>query len=147
MRVYLDNCCYNRPFDPQNQTRIQIETMAKLAVQFLMATGRVEFVWSDILDYEVSFNPSIKRRTAILRWRPLAFVNVALTDAVLERTEEFKQIGIKAKDAMHLASAEAAECDWLLTTDDGFIPKAQGQTFVRVASPIDFIRENQDEDV
>jgi len=40
MRVYLDNCCYNRPFDPQNQTRIQIETLAKLAVQFLMATLR-----------------------------------------------------------------------------------------------------------
>ena len=147
MRVYLDNCCYNRPFDPQNQTRIQIETLAKLAVQFLMATGRIEFVWSDILDYEVSFNPSIKRRTAILRWRSLSGENVALADSVLERAEALEKVGIKMKDAMHLASAEEAGCDWLLTTDDGFVRKSHGRSSVRVASPIDFIRENRDENV
>ena len=33
MRVYLDNCCYNRPFDPQEQLRIRLETEAKLEVQ------------------------------------------------------------------------------------------------------------------
>ncbi len=26
MRVYLDNCCYNRPFDDQTQLRIRLET-------------------------------------------------------------------------------------------------------------------------
>ena len=147
MRIYLDNCCYNRPFDPQGQTRIQLETMAKLAVQFLMASGKVEFVWSDILDYEVSFNPSLKRRTTILRWRSLACAKVGLTEEAQARAEDFESVGIKTKDALHLASAEASECDWLLTTDDGFIRKAQGRTTVRVASPIDFIRENRNEDV
>ena len=58
MRVYLDNCSYNRPFDPSGQTRIQVETICKLAVQFLMATRKVEYVWSEMLDYEVSRNPS-----------------------------------------------------------------------------------------
>ena len=29
MRVYLDNCCYNRPFDPQSDLRIHVETVAK----------------------------------------------------------------------------------------------------------------------
>ena len=43
MRVYLDNCCYNRPFDPSVQTRVQVETICKLAVQFMMATP-VEFI-------------------------------------------------------------------------------------------------------
>ena len=33
MRVYRDNCCYNRPFDPQEQLRIRLETEAKLEVQ------------------------------------------------------------------------------------------------------------------
>lgn len=36
MRVYLDNCCYNRPFDPQEQTKIRVETECKLPVQALM---------------------------------------------------------------------------------------------------------------
>ena len=36
MRVYLDNCCYNRPFGDQGQVRIRLETEAKLRVQALM---------------------------------------------------------------------------------------------------------------
>lgn len=30
MKIYLDNCCYNRPYDDQSQVRIQLETQAKL---------------------------------------------------------------------------------------------------------------------
>ena len=44
MRIYLDNCCYNRPFDEQDDVRVRLETMAKLTVQFMMATGVVEYV-------------------------------------------------------------------------------------------------------
>ena len=33
MRVYLDNCCYNRPFDDQSQLRIKLEALAKMQVQ------------------------------------------------------------------------------------------------------------------
>ena len=36
MSVYLDNCCYNRPFDDQNQLKIAIESAAKLAIQAKM---------------------------------------------------------------------------------------------------------------
>lgn len=147
MRIYLDNCCYNRPFDPQGQVRIQVETISKLAVQFLMASHRVEYVWSAILDYEVSCNPSLKRRTAILRWRKHASEQVELTNTVYARAVEVQRHGIKNKDAMHLASAELSHCDWLLTTDDAFAKKAKGLTAVRVASPVEFIMENRNEDV
>lgn len=37
MRIYLDNCCYNRPFDDQAQLCVCLETVAKLAVQLMMA--------------------------------------------------------------------------------------------------------------
>ena len=30
LKVYLDNCCYNRPYDDQSQLRISLETQAKL---------------------------------------------------------------------------------------------------------------------
>lgn len=30
MRVYLDNCMFNRPFDDQGHIRIRLETEAKL---------------------------------------------------------------------------------------------------------------------
>ena len=53
MRVYLDNCCYNRPFDEQTQLKVLLETEAKLRVQSLMRNGDVEYVWSGVLDYEI----------------------------------------------------------------------------------------------
>jgi len=28
----MDNCCFNRPFDDQTQTRVRLETEAKLEI-------------------------------------------------------------------------------------------------------------------
>ncbi len=57
MRVYLDNCCYNRPFDDQGQMRIRLETEAKLRVQALMRTGEIEYVSRDYTKWrESQFN-------------------------------------------------------------------------------------------
>ena len=33
MRVYLDNCCFNRPFDYPSSLVVRMETEAKLQVQ------------------------------------------------------------------------------------------------------------------
>lgn len=33
MRVYLDNCCFNRPFDDQSQARVRLEAEARLEIQ------------------------------------------------------------------------------------------------------------------
>ena len=49
MRVYLDNCCYNRPFDEQVQLRVRLETEAKMEIQSQMRLGVVEYVWSEML--------------------------------------------------------------------------------------------------
>ena len=66
MRVYLDNCCYNRPFDEQTQLKVRLETEAKLRVQAMMRNGEVEYVWSDMLSQEVLDNPFPPRREKIL---------------------------------------------------------------------------------
>jgi len=63
MRVYLDNCCYNRPFDPQTDLRIHLETVAKVRVQTLMKSGAVEYVWSDALDLNWVRVQTFKSRT------------------------------------------------------------------------------------
>ena len=33
MKIYLDNCCYNRPFDDQTALKVHLEAIAKLAIQ------------------------------------------------------------------------------------------------------------------
>jgi len=32
-KLYLDNCCFNRPFDDQSQMLVRLETEAKLFIQ------------------------------------------------------------------------------------------------------------------
>ena len=46
MRVYLDNCCFNRPFDSQAQARVRLETEAKLRIQERVVAGEIELAWS-----------------------------------------------------------------------------------------------------
>ena len=44
MRVYLDDCALNRPFDSQEYLRIRLETEAKLAIQQGIRDGKFELV-------------------------------------------------------------------------------------------------------
>ena len=144
MRIYLDNCCYNRPFDPQTDLRISLETAAKLRVQDLMRSGVVEYVWSEVLDYELSKSPNYQEPDMIGPWRTDAVENVAVDDAVIDRGEEIERMGINAMDALHLASAETAGCDWFLTTDKGILKKLRLLGAMRVANPIDFVMEDSE---
>ena len=47
--LYLDNCCFNRPFDDQEQPKIRIETEAKLFLQEKVRAGEIDLVWSFML--------------------------------------------------------------------------------------------------
>lgn len=65
MKIYLDNCCYNRPYDDQKQIKIFIETQAKLYIQKLIADGAVDLVYSYMSRYENAQNPYEIRRKSI----------------------------------------------------------------------------------
>ena len=139
MRVYLDNCCYNRPFDDQRILTTALETFAKLQIQALMRTGVVEYVWSDSLCHEVQNNPFTRRYRSIIAWLDGATEYVETTEEVVERARELESIGIKKMDALHIASAEIADCDWFFTTDKGILKKINMSGSMRVANPVEFI--------
>ena len=139
MRVYLDNCCYNRPFDNQRDLMTALETFAKLQIQALMRTGALEYVWSDSLCHEVVRNPFPKRYQSIVSWFDGASVYIETTDDVVERAREFTDIGVKKMDALHLASAAKAGCDWFFTTDKGILTKVRNVGSMRVANPVEFV--------
>ena len=138
MRVYLDNCCYNRPFDEQAQLRVVLETLAKLNIQQQMRDGVLEYAWSSVLDFEISKSRFLDRSLQIMPWAKGAVINVQIDDAIRFRAKEFENNGLKAMDALHVACAEAAECDWFFTTDRGILKKARNLTSMRVANPVEF---------
>ncbi len=143
MRVYLDNCCYNRPFDDQDQLSVRLETEAKLYIQRLMRLGVVEYVWSDELVGEAQKCPFSDRQEKILPWGEHAAVFVEITNQIEQSAAQIMAHGIKTADALHLACALAAGCDWFFTVDRGILRKLNHLGEMRVANPIDFIQETQ----
>lgn len=149
MLIYLDMCCFNRPFDDQSQLLIRLQTEAKLYVQEAIRQGAFSLAWSAVMDLENAANPDIERREAIAVWKTLAVVDVDTNPAVEALAEEFVLLGIKPMDALHVASAVTANATWLLTTDKALLRKMQNDPRLRVIDPIEFIRtlrENDHED-
>ena len=141
MRVYLDNCCYNRPFDNQSQIKVLLETLAKLDIQQQMRAGILEYVWSEMLTGEVSDSPYIKQREKILPWRFGAVVYVPITEEIIIRAEGYMQWGVKSSDAIHLSCAVESDCDWFFTVDKGILNKVSRIGGMRVANPMDYVKE------
>ena len=138
MRVYLDNCCYNRPFDSQTQVKVFLETVAKLSIQQKMRAGEVEDVWSSVLEFEIRKSKFVDRASRILPWASGAVVNVEVDYGIRCRAKEFEAAGLKPADALHVACAESADCDWFFTTDNGIIKKGKALTSMRIANPLEF---------
>ena len=143
MRIYLDNCCYNRPFDEQTQLRIRLETEAKLRIQHLMRAGEVEYAWSKVLDYELGQSPYLDQIDEICDWADWAAVYVDMDDSIAADGAAIMRHGVKRMDALHLASAKAAGCDWFLTTDRGILKHVDFLDGMRVANPVDFAMEDE----
>jgi predicted nucleic acid-binding protein len=141
MRLYLDNCCFNRPFDDQSTLTIRLETEAKLHIQAAIRAGEYALGWSYILDYENAANPLAERRSEIQKWESLADAFVVETPAILTKMQELSAIGFEPLDALHLACAQALECDCFLTVDEGILKKAWTIVELRIMNPLDFVVE------
>ena len=141
MKIYLDNCCFNRPFDDQSQLRILLESEAKLRIQENIRSGTFELVWSYILDFENSKNPFRERREQIIKWRTYSDKDIEESEEVLNIASMIMNHGIKKLDSLHLACAIKANTDYFLTTDDGVIKKAKHIKNIQIVDPIGFIKE------
>ena len=141
MKIYLDNCCFNRPFDDQAQLRILLESEAKLRIQENIRLGLYGLVWSYILDYENNKNPFQERREQIIKWRGYASEGIEESKELLDITLKNMKCGIKKLDALHLACAVQAKVDYFITADDGIIKKAERIQNIRITDPIGFIKE------
>ena len=137
-KLYLDNCCFNRPYDDQSSLVIHLETEAKLFIQKEIVNGRFNLVWSYMLDYENSVNPYENRRKSIAAWRKLSVVDVDVSSGIVEFAEKIALKGIKKKDALHIASAVYAKCDYFLTTDKKLLNKQLEE--IKIINPLDFIK-------
>jgi predicted nucleic acid-binding protein len=141
-KIYLDNCCYNRPYDDQTQLRIELETKAKLFIQQQIIEKKLILVSSVILEFENNDNPYDIRKTIINDFLKNASEYVDRSEEVVTMAQLISKKGIKAKDASHLACAIYAKCDYFLTTDDKLLKHEDDR--IRIISPLEFIMIEED---
>ncbi len=137
MLIYLDMCCFNRPYDTQMQLRIRLETEAKLRIQEMIRNKETALAWSYILDYETSFNPFEDRRQVIESWRYFAKTFVMESETVITLAEPYIQSGLKAFDALHVACARFAKATLFITTDDRLLGKIRNDKTIKSLTPLD----------
>jgi len=138
-RVYLDNCCFNRPYDDQSRLMIELETNAKLKIQKMIVDGRLELVTSYILEQENDDNPHLERKSAIEDFFKYAATDLDETQEIIAIAKIAADTGLKSKDSLHVACAIVANCDYLLTTDRRFLNYKNDK--IQVLNPIQFLIE------
>ena len=138
MRVYLDNCCLNRPFDDQSSLIVYLETEAKLYVQELIRQGKLMLLWSFVLDYENGANPFEEVRNRIAEWKKLACADCGLSREIADKASELMKFGLRQMDASHVACAIHLGADCFLSTDKKILNKQIAE--IEIINPIDFVR-------
>lgn len=125
MKIYLDLCVYNRPFDDQRQPRIAVETMEVLLLLEKAIVKEITFINSFALEYENGKSPLIDRRSKIGDVLKIASEYVRSSERLGNRAEEIEGMGFMAMNALHIACAEAAKSDFFITCDDLLLRRAK----------------------
>lgn len=143
MKIYLDNCSLQRPLDDQSQARIERETEAVIIILSFCEAGTLMLVSSEVLQIEIGENLDLERKEMVLETLRIAGEIVLVNPIIEKRAQELEKYGIKAFDALHLASAEAGKADYFCTCDDKLLKKTKmlNDLQVKAVSPIELLEE------
>jgi predicted nucleic acid-binding protein len=142
--VYLDTCCLNRPFDAPEQERVWLEADAILAIVKRCQNGEWILLNSDALEFEIEKIPNPEQAEQVASLLTLAQTKVISNKVIENRAEVLINMGFKLYDALHIAFAEAADADVMLTTDDRLLRRAlrfKSDLSVIVANPVNWLMD------
>ncbi|MCL2321719.1 MAG: hypothetical protein FWC47_06380 [Oscillospiraceae bacterium] len=140
-KIYLDNCCYNRPFDDLSQVNVKNEASAKTYIQMLIKFKSLILYSSYMLFYEISENPFISNREHIAKFvidYSSTYISEDLEDLIIPLSTEIMKTGIKRKDSIHLACSIIAECDYFISTDKRLLNYKTDK--IKIVNPIEFVK-------
>ena len=143
--IYLDNCCYNRPYDDQSQLRINLEALAKLEIQQQIRNGGLLLASSYILVAENAANRFVGKRQdiqAFIDRYTHTYVSEASDSNVKAMAGEIMSTGIKLMDACHVSCAILSGCRYFITTDKRLL-KYRSERIIMI-NPVTFIVEMED---
>ena len=140
MLIYLDLCCFNRPFDDQGYKTIILETEAKLFIQEMIKDGTLDLTWSYILEYENNANPDIDIIHSLFRWKALSKKHIFQEQSIIDFAKKLNSKGFGIKDSLHIACSINANAKFFITTDKDIMKKSELVSEIKIINPIDFIK-------
>jgi predicted nucleic acid-binding protein len=141
MKIYLDTCCYGRPYDDQSQDEIRKESKAILRIQSWCHRRNHIILGSVALDEEIGEITDTTKHDDVLNfYKRSATERAFYIQAAFDHINAITLgINIKAYDKLHLSFATAAGADYLLTTDKPFEKIcAKLKLSVKVINPLKF---------
>ena len=143
LKLYIDNCCYNRPFDDLRQEKNNLEAQAIKLIIDKYWKDEFEIYTSDALVIEMnSIKDQIKKAKVLEVYNKLNLINIPFSNNIIKRASELRQYNIKNMDSLHIAYAESSNIDYFITTDKLLInASSRANLNVKVINPISFIME------
>ena len=144
MRVYLDICCLNMPFDDQSKERIKLETDAVLSILDNCQTGEWILIGSEVIDLEISKTPDAERKKKVSILSSIASSKIIINEEIVKRAIVISKLKFHPYDALHIACAEKSNADVMLTTDDDLLQKALPSVNflkIRIGNPVSWLME------
>lgn len=144
MRIYMDVCCLNRPFDDQSQHKIHLEAEAIKIIFDKIESQKWKIICSEIIDLEISKIPELLRKRQVELLASVYEDKIRINDKIIELAKTLQSLGIKAFDALHISCASYAEADVFLTTDEELIQKYKSHKDkfqIRIANPLEWVYE------
>ena len=143
LKLYLDNCCYSRPFDDLEQEKINLEAQAIKVIINQYYNGEIKIYTSDAILYEMeNIKDDLKRNKVLEVYNKLNLTNIPFSNKIKQRAIKLRQFNIKDIDALHLAYAESESTDYFITTDRLLINASKRSDIkIKVINPIEFVME------
>ena len=150
LTLYLDINLYCRPFNDQTQLRMYRETSAVDVILNRASRQRYKIYWSYVLHVENSLNQNLLERRIVTEQSTSSCVcSIIPRDDIRLLASQIQTLSsIRGYDVEHIACAELAGCDYLLTGDDRLLRrfnrlKMQGVLPLQVTlqNPVDFLED------
>ena len=143
-KIYLDTCCFNRPFDVQTQNRVRREAEAVEVILEYFDIGYWQWLASSVNADEIDRITEPIKHAQVKTLLSLTHQIICVGEAEIARGEQLEALGFERLDALHLACAENGTADIFLTTDDSLLKTARRfntQLRVRVEYPDVWLQE------
>jgi len=141
--VYPDTCFYGRPFDLPPTPKILAEVKAIDTILKKRGPGKLRIIGSAAISFEIEqITDTAERKKIDAYYRKFITETAAPRAQTKKRVAALVAAGLGNMDATHLAIAEDAGADFLLTVDKAFIKKCNilNLTTVKVMNPLDFVK-------